>query len=167
MTWSAFPKGVADEPGVEIRSGKPSLTGIFRKSISLKQALKQGSNQSFQRPELGFARPGIPAVHRWHHRGGQRAPCSPMKNLVANMLQAQGHGCLPRESARARKSLSLPFRSIIFLPSRRAASFTQLARRGQPADYRSSGTWPGFVKELGKAAFHRVARSQYAVQRTC
>ena len=72
-------------------------------SISLKQVLKQGSGQSFQKPQLGFEDLAF-LQYTGGTTGVAKGAMLTHRNLVANMLQAKAWMIPRRTSARGRKS---------------------------------------------------------------
>ncbi len=145
----SFPKGVVMNLVLKyVRKAIPdwNLPG----SISLKQALKQGSNQSFQRPELGFDDLAF-LQYTGGTTGVAKGAMLTHKNLVANMLQAQtwmsasgiGEGTEIIVTA-------LPLYHIFALT---ACCLVYTALGGVNLLITDPRDMAGFVKELGKVPF--------------
>jgi len=145
----SFPKGAVMNLVLKyVRKAIPdwNLPG----SISLKQALKQGSSQSFQRPELGFDDLAF-LQYTGGTTGVAKGAMLTHKNLVANMMQAKiwmsasgiGEGTEIIVTA-------LPLYHIFALT---ACCLVYTALGGANLLITDPRNMAGFVKELGKVPF--------------
>ncbi len=145
----SFPKGVVMNLVLKyVRKAIPdwNLPG----SISLKQALKQGSNQSFQRPELGFDDLAF-LQYTGGTTGVAKGAMLTHKNLVANMLQAQTWMSASGISEGTEIIVTaLPLYHIFALT---ACCLVYTALGGVNLLITDPRDMAGFVKELGKVPF--------------
>jgi long-chain acyl-CoA synthetase len=145
----SFPKGVVMNLVLKyVRKAIPdwNLPG----SISLKQALKQGSNQSFQKPELGFDDLAF-LQYTGGTTGVAKGAMLTHKNLVANMLQAQTWMSASGISEGTEIIVTaLPLYHIFALT---ACCLVYTALGGVNLLITDPRDMAGFVKELGKVPF--------------